>query len=220
MKKNHKNSFQNSSDLPNKKNKFKKELEKLDFKAFLIDREKEIWEPVFKSILEEEAKITGIDAKIKYLNEKIQKYLQEASSQTIVTSGTILNDSMPMPLFMHKALLDRIAELKLNKGVHQTDLNYKDKHWFIVGVAFADGTIHKFATELGWKSDNMYSTPKFRQIAIKLGNENYKNTISESWNRNTNEHNNKNIFSDRYKLDKIIEHCKENNIPIVESFKP
>jgi len=56
----------------------------------------------------------------------------------------------------------------------------------------------------------------FTQVAIELGNKNYRPFISES-KSNTNKKD-KNIFSSKDKLKKIQIHCTENKIPMVQDF--
>lgn len=85
--------------------------------------------------------------------------------------------------------------------------NDSSKLWFKVGVLFANGKIEK-----------LYNlTNSFSQVAIELGNKNYRPYISESWG-NTNI-GNKNIFSNKKRVEIIKEYCLDNNIELSESFK-
>ena len=94
-----------------------------------------------------------------------------------------------------------LNDKKINEPSKKTPL------WLSVGVHFAKGEIEKL-----YKNDKN----SFSQIAKKLGNENYRPYISESYN-NTNT-NNKNIFSDEKKIKTIIEYCNDNEIEIIDSF--
>lgn len=87
--------------------------------------------------------------------------------------------------------------------------DYKDEIWFKVGLLFANGEMEKFITE--YKSN-------CTQIAIKLGNEKgYRPYISESIGTNYKT-SKKSIFSNKFKIDKILLYCKENNIVVTPNF--
>jgi hypothetical protein len=86
-----------------------------------------------------------------------------------------------------------------------------NKLWFQVGLAFAKGQISKLYEEhlIGTMSS-------FTQIALSLGNKNYRPFISESYNyRRTSD---KNIFSNKKKVEAILKYCKINNIEVSEDF--
>lgn len=79
--------------------------------------------------------------------------------------------------------------------------------WFKVGLLFASGQID----ELILKHDRNTT-----RIAEELGNTSYRPYISESIS-NTNK-TDKNIFSSRNKMLEIIEYCKSNQIPVLDTF--
>jgi hypothetical protein len=87
--------------------------------------------------------------------------------------------------------------------------DYQTEIWFRVGVLFANGEMDKLK-----KQFNSNGT----QIAKHLGNKSYKGYINDTIG-NTNKKSNKNILNYPGKLLKIYNHCIENNIPMIDSFK-
>jgi hypothetical protein len=90
----------------------------------------------------------------------------------------------------------------------KADKPYKSEYWFLVGLSFANG---KMAGLL----------EKYDQNATKIANEffkipNLRNTITESIG--SNKESAKNLFNDRKKMLKIIEHCEYNGIDVEASF--
>ena len=87
--------------------------------------------------------------------------------------------------------------------------DYKNEAWFKIGLLFANGEM-----------DTLLRTFKSNgtQIANHLGNKNgLRPYITESIGVKK-KISNKSVFSDRGKMDKIILHCNENNIPVVSAF--
>jgi hypothetical protein len=95
-----------------------------------------------------------------------------------------------------------------------TDNHSKDPTeflWFKVGLLFANGEMDSLIEES--KDKNI---PNFSAISRKLKNMNFRPYISESYYSKNNK---KNIFLSKPKVSYLEKYCKENNIPIVESFK-
>ena len=95
-----------------------------------------------------------------------------------------------------------------------TDNHSKDATeflWFKVGLLFANGEMDSLIEES--KCENI---PNFSAISRKLENMNCRPYISESYH---SKNNGKNIFLSKSKVSYLEKYCKENNIPIVESFK-
>ena len=95
-----------------------------------------------------------------------------------------------------------------------TDNHSKDATeflWFKVGLLFANGEMDSLIEES--KCENI---PNFSAISRKLENINCRPYISESY---YSKNNRKNIFLSKSKVSYLEKYCKENNIPIVESFK-
>lgn len=96
---------------------------------------------------------------------------------------------------------------------------YKNEVWFKVGLLFASGKMENYYTEVtgGIIFKKGYTAPK---VAKSLGNINYNKFILASVNNYlpNNPNGNKNIFNSKDKMDKIIKHCGENNIPVIPYF--
>jgi hypothetical protein len=84
--------------------------------------------------------------------------------------------------------------------------------WFKVGLFIANGQISQLL--LKHKKGAMSN---YTAIAKELGEKNYRPYISESINNTTT--NNKNIFSDKKKVEEILKYCEINNIIISDDFK-
>lgn len=83
------------------------------------------------------------------------------------------------------------------------------QNWFKIGLLFANGEMEKLLKEYSQNAT---------KIAQHLGNKNgYRPYISESIgiNKQTAQ---KSIFSNKSKMEAIIKHCNENNIPVISSF--
>lgn len=90
-----------------------------------------------------------------------------------------------------------------------SDEKYKSENWFKIGLLFANGEMSSLLKK--YKSN-------CTQIAKHLGNEKgLRPYITESIGTNL-KNSNKSIFSNRDKMKKIISHCKENKIPVIQSF--
>lgn len=110
-----------------------------------------------------------------------------------------------------------------------SDEAYKKEVWFKVGVLLASGKMHKYYTidSKGiMRLKDSYTAPRVaEEIEDKKGDvEKVKKydkvvlaTLKNYGPENTNA--NKNIFNSRDKMAKIIEHCKENGIPVIPHFK-
>ena len=81
------------------------------------------------------------------------------------------------------------------------------KSWFVIGVLFAKGDIKKVYEE----------TKTFRKTAEKLYKESAHPYIAGSWNNTKQD--DKNIFSEKGKIEILIKYCKKNNIVLCDSFK-
>ena len=95
-----------------------------------------------------------------------------------------------------------------------TDNHSKDATeflWFKVGLLFANGKMDSLIEE-----SKCGNNPNFSAISRKLENMNCRPYISESYH---SKNNGKNIFLSKSKVSYLEKYCKENNIPIVESFK-
>jgi hypothetical protein len=99
------------------------------------------------------------------------------------------------------------SELKQPKN----SKNYTDFTWFKIGLQFANGTVQELYRK--YKGD----AGQFKKITEELG---FKKTdrpyISETIQNSTKS--DKNIFSNRKKMLKIIDHCHSNAIPVVQDF--
>lgn len=103
---------------------------------------------------------------------------------------------------------NKIKEYLKNHLKTETKENFKNEKWFTVGKDFANGKIF----------DLIEKSITYRQIAIKLyNNESYRNFISESLSANPS-NKSKNILGDKIKIEKIVNHFKENNLDIDERF--
>lgn len=83
--------------------------------------------------------------------------------------------------------------------------------WFKVGLQFANGQICELA-----KKHKKGSMSNYTAISKDLGNIYYRPYISESFNGSTKS--DKNIFSDKYKVNFILKYCQDNNIEISDDF--
>ena len=97
------------------------------------------------------------------------------------------------------------------------DTKYKSTIWFKVGLLFAKGELNKYynKNKKGFKVG--FSALK---VAEELGNETYEKNILATVNNYPKDNSNaaKNIYNSKDKMDKIIKHCKDNNIIIDEYF--
>ncbi len=105
---------------------------------------------------------------------------------------------------LYKEIFESKTENPSNKADKKTET-----HWFKVGLEFAKGTIQELNKSQGLS---------YTEIAIKLGNKNYRPYISETLsNKPTNE--DKVIYNDKAKMEFISEYCQANKILICEDFK-
>ena len=98
--------------------------------------------------------------------------------------------------------------------------NYKNEIWFKFGVLFATGKMEEYY-DINQKGEttlkNNYTAPK---VAEKLGNLGFIKAITATINNYDTKNPNgaKNIFNSLDKMEKIILHCKENNIEVIPYF--
>ena len=96
------------------------------------------------------------------------------------------------------------------------DTKYKSTIWFKVGLLFAKGELNKYynRNKIGFKGG--FSALK---VAEELGNETYEKNILATVNNYPKDNSNaaKNIYNSKDKMDKIINHCKDNKI-IIDSY--
>ena len=88
--------------------------------------------------------------------------------------------------------------------------SYKTEIWFEVGLLFAIGEMDKLIKEHGRNATLIAkkTNPKYnKSILATMNNYNKNNTNGE-----------KNIYNSRDKMQKIIEHCKLNDIVITSDF--
>lgn len=115
---------------------------------------------------------------------------------------------------------DRLKRIEsmVEKRIHEKSTDEVDnnditnKPWFIVGLAFATGDIYRIHQE---------NNKEFRKTAKALGNVNWRQIISNTYNHNVRQYgkkNSRNIFLSMEKMTAIINHCKENGITIDEGF--
>lgn len=114
--------------------------------------------------------------------------------------------------FIDELLMKKVTnsnDFVSNPTISTDKSDYKNEAWFKIGLLFANGEMDTLL-----KTFNSNGT----QIANHLGNKNgLRPYITESIGVKK-KISNKSVFSDRSKMDKIILHCKENNIPIVSTF--
>lgn len=103
-------------------------------------------------------------------------------------------------------VLSKIDELK-SCDAYSRKTSFKEDYWFKVGLLFATGEMKVLLDD---KNGNA------TQVAKELGNSNYRPYISESVSGQNK--NDKNIFSNIDKMQKIINHCEENDINICSDF--
>lgn len=114
--------------------------------------------------------------------------------------------------FINELLINEHADSKDLGKVPATlidEFKYKESAWFKIGLLFANGEMEDLLSKF-----NSNGT----QIAEYLGNkQGFRPYITESIgiNKSTSE---KSVFSNSGKMNKIILHCEQNNIPVVSSF--
>jgi hypothetical protein len=114
--------------------------------------------------------------------------------------------------FLDEKLESSDTKLKKSTPIINQKANeaYKEKLWFKAGCLFASGEIKNLLK----KHDN-----NFTEIARQLNNNSLRVYLSESFfNNNTNRKNDKNIYNNQKKLQKIKKHFEDNNLEISEDF--
>lgn len=87
---------------------------------------------------------------------------------------------------------------------------FKNEGWFKVSLLFASGEIESLLKK------HKHNATQIAKDRFKDNWDKYRPHISDSMNADTA--GSKNIFSNRGKMLKVIEHCKENNINVVSSY--
>tara|TARA_R110000765_G_scaffold411358_2_gene510443 strand:+ start:1417 stop:2163 length:747 start_codon:yes stop_codon:yes gene_type:complete len=103
--------------------------------------------------------------------------------------------------------ITEVTGIEIKENLSHFKNNYSDKYWFKIGLSFATGEMDDLL-----KANHRNAT----KIAKKLGEANLRPYISDSIGQNLNS--DKNIFSSRDKMSKIMNFCKENNLPIIPDF--
>lgn len=170
--------------------------------------------PVFNEIISE------IKADPEYDEDKFRRLLYPGkNAPSIEINIKVLNNRITSA----KRILDFIKHKQesMVPGKAQKEDAYKDDYWFKVGFKLASGQMAKYYTIDSngiMHLKNSYTAPI---VAEELGDKNWQKdvlaTLKNYGPENTNAH--KNIFNSRDKMTKIIEHCKENGIPVIPHFK-
>lgn len=142
----------------------------------------------------------GIDLNTDYISFPKSWSQRKWSNYNIVVAETI----WLYYNWLKELLVQEYYEIK-SKDIEKKSDKYLANYWFIVGLAFAKGEI---GSEECLKSSS--------ELARAMGNKNFRPYLSESIN-NSNV-NDKNVFSDSDKINKIILYCEEENIEIDEYF--
>lgn len=102
----------------------------------------------------------------------------------------------------------------------KTDTGYKELAWFKVGLLFASGKMEKFYSVNDKGLTVLKNNYTFPKVASELGDKSLKKDINITINNYglNNSNGGKNIFNSREKMNKIISHCKENNIAVIPYF--
>jgi hypothetical protein len=115
-----------------------------------------------------------------------------------------------------KLSIDKIISFLHNQKITIDNKKEPEKYikyiWFKVGLEFAKGNIHEYLIENKSDFAEGYSSP---EVARKLGNIKYDKYILASVH---NYENDKNIFKNKIKMERIIEYCTDNNINVADYF--
>lgn len=115
-------------------------------------------------------------------------------------------------VFINELLIYELTdskELGTIPTILKDEFKYKESAWFKIGLLFATGEMEDLLSKFDSNGT---------QIAEYLGNkQGFRPYITESIGINKNK-SEKSIFSNSGKMNKIILHCKQNNIPVVSSF--
>lgn len=107
--------------------------------------------------------------------------------------------------YLKPQLKEVISKINNNSTTYPTK-----RYWFITGLEFAKGNISLKITD--------HLNTNYRQLAISLGNKNYRNYI-EGTIKNYKENNtDKNLFYSKKNPQQIIDYCKENDIKVCDAF--
>lgn len=131
----------------------------------------------------------------------------------------ILDLSKKKRIEYYVAHLKNISDKKETARFEKTSTakNNESKLWFKVGLLFANGSMDKYYNTNKTGIKTQYTAPK---IAKELGNASYNKFILATMNNYPidNPNANKNIFNSSDKMQKIINHCNELQIKVIEDF--
>ncbi|WP_040252386.1 hypothetical protein [Psychroserpens mesophilus] len=133
--------------------------------------------------------------------QDITKTPSEAYAQLLFDYFQWLDDSF-------KSLDENSDQEKNNKSKKRDKTKML---WFQVGLLFANGEMDRLINRY-----QVGDLASYAAISKELGNENFRPYISESIHGSNK--NDKNIFSDRKKLQSIIDYCESEGISIIDSF--
>lgn len=163
---------------------------------------------IFPYLDNQEIKIriaSSLDAE--YLNQKEKQHCKEVQ----------------IDFYCHYAMIKKYEMIHFIDDLLKKDNNktYKNQVWFKVGVKLASGKMSKYYTIDSKGIMCLKSSYTAPLVAIELGDKKYeKDVLGTLQNYGPeNKNANKNIFNSRDKMMKIIEHCNENNIPVIPYFK-
>ena len=119
----------------------------------------------------------------------------------------------------YKVLLESKKNLQIEIDKSVVEPEYKSQILFNVGLLMASGKLDKYytITKSGRSIKKGYSAPK---IAKELQKDNYHKHILATLNdyKKENSNGNKNIFNSKDMMQKVIDHCNENNIKVIGYF--
>jgi hypothetical protein len=208
------------------KNHFSERYKKSSIKDELIERERQEFANILNATIPNKTKIVSKHLKILFKRDdllEIQAYYKDvilggqdygydfvqSPKDKSQYDSKILSQAYALVFFNYLEWL--IESFKETNDALDTSKDKTKFLWFQVGLLFANGEMNRLIEES--KCEN---TPNFSAISRKLENMNFRPYISESY---YSKNNRKNIFLSKPKVSYLEKYCKENNIPIVESFK-
>lgn len=133
-------------------------------------------------------------------------------------NGRVATFLLYLRLYLEYFNLYKRAIEELNPAINQYKSHpFKNKILFKVGLLFADGSMEKYYNHNKTGIKEGYSASK---IAEELGDKSYNKFILASMNNYppSNSNANKNIFNSLDKMRKIMTHCNELQIEVIEDF--
>jgi hypothetical protein len=219
-----------TQNLEKYKSNFKERYSKSSLKQELLETEKqECFNILYSKIPNKEFITTGNWKTVFEYNYLIE--VQEYANRTILNGYDASLDFMHSPynkyqiknrippeafaqlLFEYFQWLENefTSEIIIDtKNIYLYDKNIQT-YWFKVGLFFANGTISELV-----KNGENKTHLSCMAISKKLGNQNYRPYISESLSGTSKS--DKNIFSDKNKVNFILKYCQHNNIEISDDF--